>query len=64
MRGDKLFAQALGKMARNALGVAAGVDEDQRRRVFVHQRGELIVELLPYFVRHHRLQRRRRHHDL
>ena len=40
MRGDLLLAEALGEMARHALGHAARVDEDERGAVLRDQLGE------------------------
>ena len=37
VRGDVLLAEALGQMARHALGLAARVDEHQRRAVLAHE---------------------------
>ena len=52
-----VVAEPLGQMASQAFGHAPGVHEDQRRGVFLDQRCEPIVVLLPHFVRHHRIER-------
>ncbi len=63
VRGDVLFADALGQVARGALGEPPRVDEDQRRAVLAHQRREAVVDLQPDLARHHCFQRRRRQLD-
>ncbi len=61
MRGDvRLRRGARTSCARDALGHAPRVDEDQRRAVRLDQLGEPIVDLLPDLVRHHRFERRAR----
>ena len=44
-------------MAREALGLAARVDEHQRRAVLAHQLREPVVDLRPHLARHHRFER-------
>ena len=61
--GDELFADALGEMTRRPFRQAAGVDEDQGGAVFIDQLFETVVDLRPYLVGHHRLQRRAGHLD-
>ena len=56
VRGDMLFTEPLGQVARHALGDAALVDEDQRGAVLVNQLGEPVVHLAPHLGRHHRGQ--------
>ena len=58
VRGDVLLAEPLGEVAREALGLAARVDEDQRGAVLAHQLRQAVVDLRPDFPGHHRLQRR------
>src|SRR5690606_39369204 len=60
MRGDRVLAEALGEMARDTLALAAVVGEDQRRPVPGDELGELVVQLAPHLVGHHRLARRAR----
>jgi len=60
---DNLLADALGQVARRALGQTPRIDEDQRGAVLAHQLGEPVVDLLPDFARHHRLEGRRRQLD-
>ena len=57
---DVLGADALGEVARRALGEAPVVDENQRRPVRLDQLREPVVQLVPDLVRHHRLERRAR----
>ena len=60
VRGDVLLADALGQVPRQALGLAARVDEHQRRAVLAHELRQAVVDLRPHLARHHRLQRRGR----
>ena len=60
MRGDGLFAETVGELARDAFGHAPGVDEHQRRAVLLDELGQARVNFLPHLVRHHRLERRSR----
>ena len=57
MRSDRVLAEAVAEMAGQALGHAARVHEDERGAMFLDQRGEAVVVLLPHFVRHDRLER-------
>ena len=59
MRRDVLGADALGKVHRHALGEPAGVHEHECGAVFADELGQSVVQLLPHFRRHHRLERRR-----
>ena len=63
MRGDGLFAEPLGELARDALGHAPRVDEHERRAVLRDQLGQARVDFRPDLVRHHRLERRPRNFD-
>ena len=63
VRGDGVVAEPVAEVARDALGHAARVDEDQRRAVLGDQLREAVVVLLPHLVRHHRLERRARDLD-
>ena len=56
MRGDVLRAQPFRQMARRPFGQAARVDEDERSAMFIHQRGEPVVDLRPHLIGHHRFQ--------
>ena len=58
--GDVLLAETLGQVARDALGLAARVDEHQRGAVLADQLRQAVVELRPHLARHHRLERRGR----
>ena len=60
MRGDRRLAQAVGQLAGDAFGHAAGVDEHQRGAMRLDQPHQLVVDLLPDLGRHHRFQRRGR----
>ena len=64
MRGHRGFAQALGEMARHALDHAARVREHERGVVLFDELRELVVNRGPYFAGHHRLERRRGHHEV
>ena len=57
MRGDRVLAQTLREFARDPLGHAARVDEDERRAVALDQLCEAAVDLGPDLVRHHRFER-------
>ena len=61
--GDVVRADPLAQVARDALDHAPGVGEYQRGVVLADQRGDLVVEGLPDFVGHHRLERRVRQHQ-
>ena len=61
---DVFFAEALGQMARDALDHAARVREHQRGVVLFDELRELVVDRGPHFARHHRFERRRRHHQV
>ena len=61
--GDMLLAETFAEMACGAFGHASRVDEDQGRAVRLDQPGEAVVDRLPDLVRHHRLERHRRHLD-
>ncbi|VVP47538.1 hypothetical protein PS732_05230 [Pseudomonas fluorescens] len=61
VRGHCVFAQAFAEVAAQALGEAAGVDENQRGAVLAGQFGEAIVDQLPNVVGHDGGQRHRRH---
>ena len=60
MRGDGLFAETVGELARDALGHAPGVDEHERGAVLRDELGQAGVDFRPHFLRHHRLERRSR----
>ena len=47
MRCDLIFSDALAEMQRQALGQAAGVDEDQRGTMLHGQLGEAVVDFAP-----------------
>ena len=64
VRGDVLRAEPLGQVARDALGLAAGVDEHQRGAMLAHELREAIVDLRPDLPGHHRFQRRGRDLEL
>ncbi len=61
---DILLTETLGEVAGHALHHAAGVGEHQRGVVFFDEPGELVVHRRPDLARHHRLQRRGRHHQV
>ena len=61
--GDTFLAEAFAEMARRALGHAPRVDEDQGRAMRLDELGEAVVDRFPDLVRHHRLERHRRHLD-
>src|SRR5215510_15612819 len=63
MRRDLILADALGELARHALGHPSGVDEDERGAMRLDQPRETVVDLLPDFSRHHGLERRVRNLD-
>ena len=56
-----LFAHSLGQMTRDALGLAARVDEHERGAVLAHELGEPIIDLVPHLSRHDRFERCRRY---
>ncbi|MCY1272858.1 hypothetical protein D9M70_214520 [compost metagenome] len=56
-------AQALGKMAGDALSQAPGVDENQGGAMFGDQFGQAVVDLLPGLIAQHHFQRHRRHFE-
>ena len=58
------FAEPLGEVARHALDHAARVGEHQRGVMFFDEPGELVVHRGPHLARHHRLERRGRHHQV
>ena len=60
MRGHLLGAQALGELAGHPLDQPARVDKDQGRAVRLDQLGQPVIDLLPDFARHDRLERRGR----
>ena len=47
VRGDVLLAEALGEVARHALGEPAGVDEHERGAVRADELGDAVVHLVP-----------------
>ena len=51
VRGDVLLAEPLGQVARDPLGDAALVDEDQRGAMLADQLGEPVVHLAPHLGR-------------
>ena len=61
---DILLTETLGEVAGDALHHAAGVGEHQRGVMFFDEPGELVVHRRPHLARHHRLQRRGRHHQV
>ncbi|MNZ53565.1 hypothetical protein D3C78_714450 [compost metagenome] len=63
VRRHLFAAEAFGQMAGDAFGQPPRVDEHQRGAVLAGQRGEAVVDGVPDFVGHHRLQRRGRHLD-
>ena len=63
MRGDGGVAEAIGKVASDALGHPARVDEDERGAVLFDQLRQAVVIVLPHFVRHHRFELRERHFE-
>ena len=60
VRGDGLFAEPVGELARDAFGHATSVDEHQRRAVLHDKLRQARVDFSPHVVRHHRLERRSR----
>ena len=54
--GDVLRAQPFRQMARSPLGETPRVDENERGAMFIHQRGEPVVDLRPHLIGHHRFQ--------
>ncbi len=62
--GNQLCADTLGQVARDALSVSAGVDEDEGGAMLRHQFGQSIVNQCPDFARHHRFERCWRNLDL
>src|SRR5215471_5365511 len=58
MRRDLILADALGELARRALGHPPRVDEDERGAMRLDQPRETAVHLLPDLSRHHGLERR------
>ena len=50
VRGDRLFAHALGQMMRNPLGQPSRIDEDQRRAILAGQRDDSIINLVPHLI--------------
>ena len=58
MRGDGVFAETIAELARDALGHAPRVDEDQRRAMRRDEFSQARVDLRPHLVRHHRFERR------
>ena len=64
MSRDVLLAQPLGQLARHALHHAARVGEDQRGVVLLDELRDLVVHRAPDVAGHHRLERRRRHHQV
>ena len=48
MRGDGLFAETVGELARDAFGHAPRVDEHQRRAVVLDELGQARVNFLPH----------------
>ena len=59
-----LLAQALGEMAGHALDHAPRVGEHQRGVVFFDEARELVIDRAPHLAGHHRLERRRWHHEV
>ncbi len=59
MRGHGFLAQALAEIARGAFSHAPGVDENEGGAMRRDQLGEAVVDRLPDFAGHHRLQRMR-----
>jgi hypothetical protein len=57
VRGNVIGAQALGQCAGRSLGHAARVHEYQGRAMIVDQPGELVMDQLPDFARHHGFER-------
>ena len=57
MRRDRVVADPIAQMTREALGHPPRVHENERRPMRLDERREPVVVLLPHFVRHHRFQR-------
>ena len=60
VRRDRILADAIAQVTREALGHPPRVDEHQRRAMRRDQLGQAVVVLLPHLVRHHRFERRPR----
>jgi hypothetical protein len=58
VRRHLLGSEPLGELAGHPLGEPAGVHKDQGRAVGFDQLRQAVVDLLPHFARHHRLERR------
>jgi hypothetical protein len=58
MGRDRLVAETITHVTRDALGHPPRVHEDQRGPVLSDERGQPVVVLLPDLVGHHRLERR------
>ena len=54
MGEHRVFAKPLGQMMGDALGQPPRVHEDEGRPVFLNQRGDAVVDLLPHLVRRDR----------
>ena len=63
VRGNRLFAQAVGEPGRQAFGHPARVDEDEGGLVGLDRLRQPLVDLRPDLVRHDRFHGRRRHLD-
>ena len=63
VRGNRLFAKAVGEPGRQAFRHPARVDEDEGGLVGFDRLGQPLVDLRPDLVRHHRFHGRRRHLD-
>ena len=63
MRRDRLVAEPLAEVPRDALGHAACVDEDQGRPMGADERRQAVVVFLPHLVRHHGVERGARQLD-
>jgi hypothetical protein len=64
MSRDPGLAEPVRDLARNALGHASRIDEDQRRAVGFDQLGKPVIDLVPDLRRHHGFERRGRHFEL
>ena len=53
MRGDTRVTEPVGEFARNALGHAARIDEDERGAVAFDELSQLVIDLVPNLGRHH-----------
>jgi len=63
VRADTVLAETFAEVMRDALGHAAGVHEDERRRVLAYPLGKSIVDFGPLLVGRNGLQIRAGHLD-